>query len=131
MKNIDEIIEMLNENNDEEVQQKGIIEGKKIKNFNVFFQPRSIENCKLVWRNCAIIISSKSDSELLTYIDELFTWIQDINWPGAVLIEERLKEMKDKTYLNRKLNEKIKIATSIEDFEWLEQLNNIKNYIIK
>lgn len=39
---------MLNENNDEEVQQKGIIEGKKIKNFSVFFQPRSIEKCKLV-----------------------------------------------------------------------------------
>lgn len=125
---IDEIIEMLNENNDFEIQQKGIIEGKKIKNFNVFLQPRSIENCKLVWKNCAIIISSKSDSELLTYFDELFTWIQDINWPGAILIEERLKEMKDTTYLKRKLNEKIKIAASIEDYEWLEQLNKIKNY---
>ncbi len=126
---IDEIIEMLNENNDESIQQKGISEGKKIKNFNVFLQPRSIENCKLVWKNCAIIISSKSDSELIAYLDELFTWIQDINWPGAVLIEERLKRFNkmDKTpFFERELNKKIKVATCIEDYEWLEQLNKIK-----
>ena len=127
--NVDEIIEMLNENNDDSIQQRGIREGKKIKNFNVFLQPRSIENCKLVWKNCAIIISSKSDSELIAYLDELFTWIQDINWPGAVLIEERLKRFNkmDKThFFERELNKKIKVATCIEDYEWLEQLNKIK-----
>ena len=120
---------MLNENNDDSIQQRGISEGKKIKNFNAFLQPRSIEKCKLVWKNCAIIISSKSDSELIAYLDELFTWIQDINWPGAMLIEERLKRFNkmDKTpFFERELNEKIKIATCIEDYEWLEQLNKIK-----
>lgn len=127
--NVDEIIEMLNENNDDSIQQKGISEGKKIKNFNVFLQPRSIENCKLVWKNCAIIISSKSDSELMPYLAELFTWIQDINWPGEVLIEERLKEMKDTTYLKRVLNEKIKIATCTGDYIWLENLNRLKKNI--
>ena len=46
-----------------------------------------------------------------------------------MLIEERLKRFNkmDKTpFFERELNEKIKIATCIEDYEWLEQLNKIK-----
>ncbi len=36
--------------------------------------------------------------------------------------------MKDTTYLKRELNYKIEIAKLTEDFEWLDQLNNIKKH---
>lgn len=87
---IDQIFEMLSWDNEEKIQAKGIEEAKKIKHLSVLIQP--IES-KAIWENCAKVLASKSDKELAGYLIDLFEWLQDMNWPGAEIIYERLKMM--------------------------------------
>ena len=87
---IDQIFDMLSWNNNEEIQRQGIQEAKKIKHLSVLFQP--IES-KSIWENCAKVLVSKEDQELDFYLLPMFQWLQDMNWPGAELIYERLKRM--------------------------------------
>lgn len=56
MCSINEVFEMLNWNNSEEIQQKGIEEASKIKYISILFQP--VEN-KEIWENCAKVIAKK------------------------------------------------------------------------
>lgn len=85
---IDRIFEMLSWDNEEEIQAKGIEEAEKIRHLSVLIQP--IES-KSIWENCAKVMASKSDEELESYLIPLFEWLQDMNWPGAEIIYERLK----------------------------------------
>ncbi len=126
-KSIDEIIDMLNWNNDIEIQKQGIEEGKKIVNFNVFFQPRNKNISKNVWGNCAEIIISKKDKELTPYTYELYSWVQDLNWPGALQIFDKLKQLNSNEYFEKELDKFIEIARLIEDEIWLENLLDIRN----
>ena len=87
---IDQIFDMMSWNNEEKIQRQGIEEAKKIKNLSVLFQP--IES-KSIWENCAKVLVSKEDQELKLYLINMFQWLQDMNWPGAEHIYERLKKM--------------------------------------
>lgn len=89
--NIDYIINLLNWECSSQDQEKGIKLGKKVKCINAFVMP-SKPLSKEVWENCAKILSSKSDEELSDYLFELLEWLQDLNWPGALIIAERLKK---------------------------------------
>ena len=73
---IDTIFDMLSWNSNETTQIKGIKEAKKIKHLSVLIMP--IES-KSVWENCAKVLISKSDKELIPYLYELFRWLQDMN----------------------------------------------------
>lgn len=130
-KSIDEIMEMLNENNDIEVQKKGIELGKKIKNFNVFIQPRCGRDSELLWENCAEIVCSKKDKELLFYDTNLILWARDYNKPGAIKIRRKLKEIysnPDDKYNIFRLDELIKIVENIDgENEVLTMLLEFKN----
>lgn len=96
MYSIDKIMQMLDssyeKNNSEEVQNKGIELGKEVKFFDIFFQPK-YPSGKMVWENCAKIICDKTNEELEPYLDKMFEWVEDLNWPGALLIFERLVDM--------------------------------------
>ena len=50
---------------------------------------------KDIWFFNSIIHSSieKDDNQLERYLIPLFEWLQDMNWPGASLISERLSKM--------------------------------------
>lgn len=87
---IDQIFEMLSWNNDEKVQVQGIEEAKKIRNLSVFILP--IES-KSIWENCAKVLASKTDQELELYLVSMFEWLKDMNWPGADIIYDRLKQI--------------------------------------
>ncbi|MBQ9119946.1 MAG: DivIVA domain-containing protein, partial [Lachnospiraceae bacterium] len=39
----------------------------------------------------ALILAEKSDEELSPHLIQLMEWLQDLNWPGAVCIQDRLK----------------------------------------
>lgn len=93
MYDINHIMDMLDWNNNEDIQNKGIILSKKIPDLTVFFQPNSEKHNKNVWDNCAKIISSKTDEELNPYLILMFEWLQDMNWPGAITIYNRLMNM--------------------------------------
>lgn len=75
--------------------QKGIDAAKQIQNLFPFMQPIVIppEKSKLAWEPCARVIAARSDEELLPYMFMLLEWLQDLNWPGALIIYERLKEI--------------------------------------
>ena len=89
---IDDIMKMLDGNNVQEIQDKGIELGKKIECINVFILPLHQGYNKNIWENCAKILASKSDEILEPYLEHLLEWVEDINWPGALIIVERLKK---------------------------------------
>lgn len=111
---IDRIFEMLSWNNPETIQERGIEEGKKVKSLSVFFQP--IES-KSIWENCAKILVSKSDDELKPYLLELFRWLQDMNWPGADLVYERLQSM-PRHYIDIAYKISLQTADKTNDLCW-------------
>lgn len=87
---MNDILEMLNENNTQEIQQKGIALAKKIDDISIFFD-YSIPST--LWKNCAKVISSKTDEQLKPYIKKMLEWTEDINRSGAFRIYFRLKDM--------------------------------------
>lgn len=91
MHDIDKIMAMLDSNNSDEIQAKGIQLAEQINNINVFLQPVNPGVSKNVWENCAKILARKSDDVLQPYLLHLLLWLEDINWPGAFIIIDRLK----------------------------------------
>ncbi len=122
MSDIDRIFEMLYWDNDEETQRLGIEEAKRIKYLSVLIQP--IES-KSIWENCAKVLADKSDAELCPYLPNLLEWLQDLNWPGAQLIYDRLTELSKKDIKNP-LSECLSLAEARGDKPWEEALLDFK-----
>jgi hypothetical protein len=120
---IDQIFEMLSWENKETIQLQGIEEAKKIKHLSVLIQP--IES-KSVWENCAKVLISKEDQELKMYLISMFKWLQDMTWPGADLIYERLKRM-PKESIEFAYNACLSMAAQTEDLVWKKVLLDFWN----
>ena len=96
--NIDEIYDLLiwdasySDDEYESRKNRGIAEAVKLNNIYPFIRPIVVptEKSKSVWEPCAEIISLKSNDELQPFLYLLFEWLQDMNWPGADIIFERL-----------------------------------------
>ena len=74
--------------------KQGIAEAAKLKNIFPFIQPIVVgKNSKSVWEPCAKVVALKSDEELEIFIFLLLEWLQDMNWPGADIIFERLSKI--------------------------------------
>lgn len=112
---IDTLFEMMDEGQPVEVQEEALREARKIKSLSVFMQP--IEY-KLSWKNCAKVVCEKTDEELNSYTYEMLEWLQDLNWPGAFLIMERLEKMDPQLLLNAAIYA-VKQALLLKDNEWL------------
>lgn len=80
---------------------------------------------KNVWNNCAKILSDKSDEELSPYLPELFRWLKDLNWPGAICIYDRLIISEDELF-EYELKVSITTAKAQNDKLWLLALKNLK-----
>lgn len=91
MVDITEIMDMLDWHMPPEIQCKGIVLAQTIDSITPFIQPVTLKHNINVWENCATIISKRSDEELEPYLLELLEWIEDLNWPGALIILKRLK----------------------------------------
>lgn len=126
MCDIDKIMDMLDWNNSIEVQERGIELAKKVKSINVFIQPGDTSRSKSLWDNCAKVLSTKSDEELRPYLTSLLEWLIDLNWPGALLILDRIKKM-DKEASKFAKNECIKKAKALGEEIWLQNLLEIDN----
>lgn len=102
----------------------GIKEAIKYKYLYPFIQPIIPEKSKCIWEPCAQVIALKTDEELKPYLPLLFEWLQDLNWPGAYTIFDRLLKMpfslleKEWEYCKRKAEkEKDKLwLMALEDF---------------
>ena len=126
MINIDYIMDLLDWNNSIEKQEQGIALAKDVKCINVFLQPCSKNYNKNVWDNCAKILSARSNEELSPYMIELMEWLQDMNWPGAFCIFERLKGMVNEQLFQHSYTICLKYAQALEDEVWENNLRMLK-----
>ena len=105
MIDITKIMDMLDWQMPFEIQAKGISLARNIETIAPFIQPLTPKHNKNVWDNCAKIIAERSDDELEPFLVELFEWLQDMNWPGAFCILNRMKQYanKDSIYNAKKV----------------------------
>lgn len=122
MVNIDYIMDLLDWNNSIEKQEQGIEMAKDVKCINVFLQPCSKNYNKNVWDNCAKILSARSNEELSPYMIELMEWLQDMNWPGAFCIFDRLKGMVNEQLFQYSYTICLKCARALDDETWESNL---------
>lgn len=126
MTDIKHIMHMINWDNDQQTQEKGIQLARRVKDIKLFIQPTEYGN-KSVWENCAKVLSEKTDAVLEPYLFSLLEWLQDINWPGAIIVLERLKK-----YSALKLREPfeccVKQAIKCNDNEWLDYLSELLDH---
>lgn len=122
MVNIDYIMDLLDWNNSIEKQEQGIEMAKDVKCINVFLQPGSRFYGKNVWDNCAKILSARSNEELSPYMIELMEWLQDMNWPGAFCIFDRLKGMVNEQLFQYSYTICLKCARALDDETWESNL---------
>ncbi len=122
MEHIDYIFDLLDWNRGFEEQARGIELAKSIDDVACFLQPTGKEYNKNVWDNCAIIVSQKDDATLSKYLINMLEWLQDMNWPGAQCIYERLRSYSDVQSLGCALNECISKAKETGDDDWLDNL---------
>ena len=122
----EEMFELLDVNNSEEKQKKGLDYARTIKQLDVFLQP-SFADDKMVWNNCALILSEKSDEELEPYLVELLEWLQDMNWPGADVIMNRLMKYEKSPIFMMSLSYCINCIEKINDDVWRENVKDLVN----
>lgn len=125
MINIDYIMELLDWSNSTEKQLQGILLAREIKCINVFLQP-GFPYGKSVWNNCAKILSERTNEELSPYLIDLMEWLQDMNWPGAFCILDRLKRMINEPLYQHSYNICLKCAKALEDETWETNLGMIE-----
>ena len=124
--NIEKIYGMLSWDNDPETQARGIADAKKIHSLRVFILPILKKDSKGVWENCAKVLESKSNQDLAPYQTELFRWLQDMNWPGASLIYDRLLQIPYEEIVTS-LEICLKSAKETNDWPWERALLAFKN----
>lgn len=90
MNSITSIMKLIHWDNDKHVQEKGRNLAREVGDLSVFLQDNAYGG-KAVWGNCALILAENSDNRLEPYLPSLLEWIQDLNWPGALIILDRLK----------------------------------------
>lgn len=125
MINIDYIMSLIDWNKSINDQANGIKMAEDVESINVFLQPCNKHYNKNVWDNCAKILSARSNEELSPYLIELMEWLQDMNWPGAFCILERLKGMVREPLFQHSYTICLKYAKALEDEVWENNLRMI------
>lgn len=118
MVDITEIMDMLDWHMPSEIQSKGIFLARNTETIIPFIQPLTPKHNKNVWENCAVIISERSDEEIKPHLPEMLEWLQDMNWPGAFCILNRLQKYSDENSLCNAINVCIKKAKKCRDEVW-------------
>lgn len=108
--------------------ERGIAEARKLKNIFPFIQPIVAgKNSKSVWEPCAKVVALKSDEELCDYMYLLLEWLQDMNWPGAEIIFDRLSQIPF-AKICRYIEFSMYRAKKDEDEGWLNTLEALKEH---
>ena len=103
--NITEIYKKLNWNSSFGEQLEGIKIARNLDDLSLLILPYADGESKNVWENCARALYEISDERLEKYVPELLEWLEDLNWPGALIILDRLKlfsgEKLEKPFVDR------------------------------
>lgn len=105
-----------------DVQKVGIALAKEETNIWMFIQPMNENYNKSVWENCAKVLKGKSDELLLPYLIPLIEWLQDLTWPGAEAIFERLSTIPAAT-LSGPISYSVMRAVEHDDLVWLSNIS--------
>ena len=120
---IDELFDMLSWDSDEDTQKKGIELAKDVKCYSIFLQPHGLQHSKDVWENCAKILYNFPD-ETLQYLSlGMLEWLEDINWPGAEIILDRLIKFTDTSWLAGWISTCVKRALVCDQQHWLGNMS--------
>lgn len=119
MTDIDKIMYLIDWNRSLTEQQEGISLARKVVCIKAFFQPIGPGYSKSVWENCATIICERPDEELFPYITDMILWIEDLNWPGAEQIQQRLAAFQDVSRLALTLNSFVPSLEKLKKTSWL------------
>lgn len=125
MVDIDEIMNLLYWDNSKEIVEKGIELGKNIEHLDAFILPYYKKGSKGVWEGCAKILCSKTEEELKPYIRKVLEIIQDLNWPGSILIYNRLVDFRS-TWFDNELDFMINYTSKIGNEMWSFYLKKLK-----
>lgn len=129
---IDELFDMLSWNSDQETQKKGIEMAQNVKCFSVFLQPHGLEHSKDVWENCARILAVYPDETLKYCLQELLEWLEDMNWPGAEIVLQRLIKFQNPKLFSIFLVDCVKKALACDNQAWLGNMSALlKNEELK
>ena len=109
-------MQMLNWNNDQYVQKMGIELANQVEDISLLIQPMNFGG-KAIWDNCANVLIQKSDQQLEPYLILLLEWLQDLNWPGALKILDRLKKV-DPIIIKQPFEICAKAAIKSKDLPW-------------
>ena len=119
---ITDIMDMLDWHMPTEIQSKGISLARNMETIVPFIQPLTPKHNKNIWENCAVIIAGNSDEKLKPYLVELLEWLQDMNWPGAFCILDRLQKYSDNSSIHTATNVCIEKAKACMDEVWENNL---------
>ena len=125
MVDIDYVMELMDWNNSIEDQKKGVELARNIKCLNAFLQPGSPYG-KSVWYNCSKGLAERTNKELVSCLHGMLEWLQDMNWPGAFCILERLKSLKKIPEFQCWYDTCMKCAKALEDEAWISNLEMLK-----
>lgn len=124
--NIAQLMALLDWNNSQELQKRGIDAARAVSDLYVFIQPVSPDYHKNVWENCAKIRCKHSDTALEPYLTALLKWLQDLTWPGALRIMERLSTYQNSASFAEAINDCKIDAVSNNDEVWLENIGELQ-----
>lgn len=124
MERMNQIYQMLDYKNSIDIQEKGKQLARKITDLSLLITPPASPS---VWEQCAIILSEKTDDELVPYLTSILQWLYDLNWPGALTILNRLKKFSGKQ-LKKSFIDSVARAINSHDDEgmmWLDYLSEL------
>ena len=123
---INKIYQMLYWDTPEDVQLEGIKLAKEMSDLTPLILPL-YEGSQSIWDNCAKALSELSDDRLEKYLPLLLEWIQDLNWPGALTILERLTAFSGQKLKNSfiKVTEHAISFHNEEGLRWLDYLSEL------
>ena len=130
MVDITDIMDMLDWHMSPEIQLEGISLARNIETIIPFIQPLTPKHNKNVWGNCAVIISERSDEEIKPHLPEVLEWLQDMNWPGAFCILDRLKNYSDKNSILSAISICIQKAKGCHDEIWEGNLLTLQRMLL-
>lgn len=130
MVDITEILDMLDWHMPAEIQTEGISLARNIETITPFIQPLTPKHSKNVWENCAVIISERSDEEIKPHLPEVLEWLQDMNWPGAFRILNRLKNYSDKNSILSAISVCVQKAKGCNDEAWEDNLLTLQRMLL-
>lgn len=90
MKSIEEIYKLLDPKSTSDDQLLGIRLARESDELSHYIMPCIGRGSKDIWKTCARALYEIPDERLMKYLPALLEWLEDLNWPGAYAILDRL-----------------------------------------